>query len=186
MPAPDELSVFIERLESIGALSMVTGATAAILYGQPRVTNAIDVVLTCNGATRTALIRAFPETDFYLPPDAVIRTEQARAHRGYFNIIHLDSGYKADIYLAGSDPLHAWALPLRRRLRWTDNLEMAVASPEYVVLLKLACFREGRSAKHVADIQAIVEVTGVDESAMQPWLAALGLEELWREMKSAS
>ena len=157
---------------------MVTGATAAILYGQPRVTNAIDVVLTCNDATRTALIRTFPETDFSLPPDAVIRTEQARAHRGYFNIIHLASGYKADIYLAGSDPLHAWALSLRRRLRWADNLEMTVASPEYVVLRKLACFREGRSAKHVADIQAIVEVTGVDESAMQPWLAALGLEEL--------
>jgi hypothetical protein len=41
MPAPDELSVFIDRLESIGALSMVTGGTAAILYGQPRVTNDI-------------------------------------------------------------------------------------------------------------------------------------------------
>jgi hypothetical protein len=63
---------------------------------------------------------------------------------------------------------------------------MTVASPEYIVLRKLPCFRKGRSAKHVADIQAIVEVTGVDESAMQPWLAALGLEELWREMKSAS
>lgn len=185
MPAPDELSVFIERLESIGAPYMVTGATAAILYGQPRVTNDIDVVLSCNDATRAALIRAFPETDFYLPPDAVIRTEQARAHNGHFNIIHLDSGYKADIYLSGGDPLHAWALPLRRRLQWADNLEMAVAPPEYVVLRKLAYFREGRSAKHPADIHAIVEVTGVDESSMQPWLVALGLEKLWREMKSA-
>ena len=82
MPAPDELSVFIDRLESIGALSMMTGGTAAILYGQPRVTNDIDVVLTCNDATRGALIRAFPDTDFYRPSDAVIRTEQARAHRG--------------------------------------------------------------------------------------------------------
>ena len=41
-----------------------------------------DVVLTCNDATRGALIRAFPDTDFYRPSDAVIRTEQARAHRG--------------------------------------------------------------------------------------------------------
>lgn len=53
------------------------------------------------------------------------------------------------------------------------------------MLRKLAYFREGRSAKHPADIPAIVEVTGVDESAMQPWLSALGLEKLWREMKSA-
>jgi hypothetical protein len=37
MPAPDELSLFAVRLEAIGAPYMVTGATAAILYGQPRV-----------------------------------------------------------------------------------------------------------------------------------------------------
>jgi len=36
MPIPDELSLFVVRLETIGAPYMVTGATAAILYGQPR------------------------------------------------------------------------------------------------------------------------------------------------------
>ncbi len=45
MPAPDELLLFAERFESIGAHYMITGATAAILYGQPRVTN--DLVASC-------------------------------------------------------------------------------------------------------------------------------------------
>ncbi len=33
MPEPDEISLFVERLEVIGAPYMITGATAAILYG---------------------------------------------------------------------------------------------------------------------------------------------------------
>ncbi len=38
MHAPDELSLFASRLEAINSPYMITGATAAILYGQPRVT----------------------------------------------------------------------------------------------------------------------------------------------------
>ena len=183
MPGPDELSLFIGRLEAIGAPYMVTGATAAILYGQPRVTNDLDVVLSLSDAARAALLRAFPEADFYVPPESVIQAEQARPQRGHFNLIHLESGYKADIYLAGSDPLHAWALPQRRRMRWTGNRELAVAPPEYVVLRKLEFYREGRSSKHAADIRAIREITGVDETVLGPWLERLGLASLWHELK---
>lgn len=184
MPAPAELSLFVSRLEAAGAPYMVTGATAAILYGQPRVTNDLDVVLRLDDAARPAFLAAFPETEFYVPPESVVRAEQARVQRGHFNLIHHESGYKADIYLAGDDPLHAWALPLRRRLRWDDDLEIAVASPEYVVLRKLEFYREGGSAKHPTDIRAIVETTGVDETAMAPWLQRLALAALWETLKA--
>lgn len=183
MPAPDEPGLFVARLESIGAPYMVTGATAAILYGQPRVTNDLDVVLSLDDSARGLLLRAFPETEFYVPPESVIRVEQARPQRGHFNLIHHESGYKADIYLAGTDSLHAWALPRRRRVRWDDTLEMSVAPPEYVVLRKLEFFREGRSSKHPADIRAICETTGVDEVTIAPWLECMGLADLWRELK---
>ena len=161
---------------------MVTGATAAIIYGQPRVTNDLDVVVSLDDASRATLLRAFSEDEFYVPPESVIQAEQARTQRGHFNLIHLESGYKADVYLAGSDPLHAWALPRRQRVTWATNLTVSVAPPEYVVLRKLEYYREGRSSKHVADIQAIRAITGVDESVLGPWLVRLGLEALWREV----
>lgn len=183
MLAPDELSLFVLRLEAIGAPYMVTGATAAILYGQPRVTNDIDVVLSLDDRARTALLTAFPETEFYVPPESVIRAEQARTQRGHFNLIHHETGYKADIYLTGEDPLHAWALPLRRTLHWSEDLNLSVAPPEYVVLRKLEFYREGRSAKHPADIRTIHEVTGLDESLMTPWLDRMGLTSLWHEVR---
>lgn len=186
MPAPDELSLFVARFESTGAPYMVTGATAAILYGQPRVTNDLDVVISLNDATRAALLRAFPESEFYVPPESVIRAEQARQQRGHFNLIHHDSGYKADVYLAGSDPLHAWALPLRRRLCWDGDLSMTVAPPEYVVLRKLEFYREGHSAKHPTDIRSIREITGVDEAMLAPWLERMGLDALWQNIKAGT
>ena len=51
MPGPDELTVFVVRLEAIGAPYRVTGATAAILYGQPRVTNGLAAVWQEIGST---------------------------------------------------------------------------------------------------------------------------------------
>ena len=161
---------------------MVTGATAAIIYGQPRVTNDLDVVLSLNDAGRTVLLATFSESQFYVPPESVIRAEQARSHRGHFNLIHHESGYKADVYLTGSDPLHAWAMERRRRVQWSDDLELWVAPPEYVVLRKMEFFREGGSAKHPADIRAIREVSGVDEAALVPWIEQLGLQEVWRRL----
>ena len=182
MPAPVELALFVRRLESVGAPYMVTGATAAIIYGQPRVTNDLDVVLSLNDAGRTVLLATFSESQFYVPPESVIRAEQARSHRGHFNLIHHESGYKADVYLTGSDPLHAWAMERRRRVQWSDDLELWVAPPEYVVLRKMEFFREGGSAKHPADIRAIREVSGVDEAALVPWIEQLGLQEVWRRL----
>jgi hypothetical protein len=183
MPAPDNLSPFLDRLESVGAPYMVTGAMAAILYGQPRTTNDLDVVLSLNETARGALLKAFPEEEFYVPPESVVQTEQARSQRGHFNLIHHESGYRADIYLVGTDPLHVWALPHRRRELWGEGKSVWVAPPEYVVLRKLEYYREGGSTKHVADIRAICEITGVDEAALLPWLERLGLSDLWREIK---
>ena len=64
MREPDELSLFAFRLEATGAPYMITGATASILYGQPRVTNGLDVVLALDDASRGALLSVFPETEF--------------------------------------------------------------------------------------------------------------------------
>lgn len=184
MPALDEISLFAGRFDAVGADYMITGATAAILYGQPRLTNDLDVVLALRDEHLAPLLAAFPPDAFYLPDPSVIRVEQARSHRGHFNILHLESGYKADVYLAGSDPLHAWALPQRRRIAWTNGLILQVAPPEYVIVRKLEYFREGGSAKHPADIRAILATSTVDQEAVATWAARLGLAHLWASLRA--
>ena len=181
MQSPDEISLFAGKLNQLGVPYMVTGATAAIVYGQPRVTNDLDVVLALDAAAVQRLADYFPEADFYLPPESVLRVEQGRRQRGHFNIIHHESGYKADVYLVGDDPLHTWALPLRRAIPWGRET-LSVAPPEYVILRKLEYFREGGSQKHLLDIRAMLAVTEVNHTELTRWINVRGLKAEWEQV----
>ncbi|MFA5056939.1 MAG: hypothetical protein WC485_02395 [Opitutaceae bacterium] len=184
MPAPDEVTLFVRGLAALGVPYMVTGATAAIIYGQPRVTNDLDVVLALDAGAVLRIETVFPSAGFYVPPVEMIQAEQARPRHGHFNIIHHDSGYKADVYLAGSDPLHAWALSRRRLVPWTSGLMIEVAPPEYVILRKLEYYREGGSTKHPADIRAMLAVTPVDRALIETWAGRLGVEAVWSQVQA--
>jgi hypothetical protein len=99
------------------------------------------------------------------------------------NLIHFESGYKADLYPVGSDPLHRWAMPRRRRVPHGGGA-ISVAPAEYVILRKLEYFREGGSAKHVTDIQTILRVSGesIDRVELGGWIERLGLATIWAEV----
>lgn len=45
MPAPDPLAAFLGPLERLGLPYCITGSVAASVYGEPRLTADIDVVL---------------------------------------------------------------------------------------------------------------------------------------------
>jgi len=174
----DEVTLFVNLLNRLGRPYMVTGATAAIVYGQPRVTNDLDVVIALAAEDATTMETLFPEADFYLPPAEVIAVEAVRERRGHFNIIHHESGYKADVYLANKDPLHQWALPQRRKIEWSGT-ELWVAPPEYIILRKLEFYREGGSTKHLSDIRAMLAVTPIDIDEVSTRAADRGLTEQW-------
>ncbi len=55
-----------------------------------------------------ARIAAFPLDDLYRPPSEILRLEQQRAERGHFNLIHHETGFRADVCLARQDELHRW------------------------------------------------------------------------------
>ena len=185
MPGLGDVAPFARKLDGLGAEYMITGATAAIAYGQPRTTNDVDIVVALEKRHLPGLAAAFPDSEYYLPPESVIQVEQARERRGHFNIFHMSSGFKADIYLTGSDPLHAWAMPLRRRIEWPGLGAFYVAPPEYVILRKLEYFREGGSEKHSRDIENILAITPVDRTAIDTWAARMGLTETWRRFRAS-
>jgi hypothetical protein len=54
------------------------------------------VVLLLRAGDLAALRSAFPETDYYVPPEETLRLELARSSRGMFNLIHHASQFKAD------------------------------------------------------------------------------------------
>lgn len=182
MPEPSPLEPFITRLERLGIPYMVTGSTAGILYGEPRMTHDVDIVITLTVRDIQAVVEAFPIEDFYCPPEEVIEIEVRRGQRGHFNLIHHGSGFKADIYLA-FDELHRWALA-HRRVVSVDGLPLSIAPVEYVILRKLEYFREGQSQKHVRDIRGMLAVSSeqLDRPFLESWIARLGLTAEWRHV----
>ncbi len=95
---------------------MVTGSIASIIYGEPRVTHDIDLVLGLHPNNVSQLTDAFSAYEFYCPPQEAIKTEAARKTGGHFNIIHQKTGFKADIYPTGEDELHRWAMSKRKKI----------------------------------------------------------------------
>ena len=128
---------------------MVTGAAASIIYGEPRLTHDIDLVLELKKEEADKIVAAFPDTDFYCPPRDLLQLEASRSLRGHFNLIHHETGFKADVYLVGKDELHHWAISRRKKMD-IEGESIWVAPPEYVILRKLEYFREGRSEKHLS------------------------------------
>ena len=167
MPVPELFRVFLQPLNDLGLSYMVTGAVAAIIYGEPRLTHDLDIVLRLRRSDAARVAAAFPPEQFYAPPVEVIEAEASRPFHGHFNLVHLQSAMKADVYLAGSDPLHHWALPRRRRETVGDEV-IWVAPIEYVIVRKLQYFRDSNSDRHLRDIQQMLRVSGsrVDRSAL--------------------
>jgi hypothetical protein len=178
----DLIQIFVVPLERHELRYLVTGSVAAMAYGEPRLTNDIDLILEIREADIGSLIRAFPEADYYLPPAEVIQAERIRPQRGHFNLIHQATMLKADVYLTGLDTLHRRAFQYARRIT-IDGLAVAFAPPDYVILRKLEFYQEGGSEKHLRDIAAMLAESGGDINLayLDQESQARGLSAAWQQ-----
>jgi hypothetical protein len=185
MPEPELFLLFVRPLNRAGIRYVVSGSVAAIFYGEPRLTHDVDFVVFLNANDVQRLIEVFPAKDFYLPPKEAMLAETAREQKGHFNLIHHDTGFKADLYPTGRDELNAWAFRGKRSIEF-EGESVTLAPPEYVILRKLEYYREGHAEKHLRDIRAMLAVSGeqLDQSVLDEWIQRRGLETEWRQVKS--
>lgn len=178
--------IFTERLEKMGINYMITGSVASMLYGVPRFTHDLGVVMDLSSQQIPGLTEVFPLTDFYCPPAEILQIESRRPQRGHFNVIHHESGFKADIYIHRLDALQAWGLSRKRRIELSAGRGMWAAPPEYVIVRKLEYYREGHSEKHLLDIRGMLEVSGdlIDQDAVQAWVDRLDVQQQWKAARA--
>lgn len=161
---------------------MVTGSVASMIYGEPRLTLDVDLVVALDVERAADFLAVFPEAELYRPPLEVVRLECARDSRGHFNLIHHESGMKADLYPAARDDLHRWGFAHRRHIRFGHG-QLSLAPPEYVILRKLEFWREGGSEKHLRDVRAMLATDlALDRAFLDAELRRRGLEDAWRRV----
>jgi hypothetical protein len=176
----DLMSRFAQPFDRLGLPYMITGGAAAIVYGDPRLTNDLDLVVAMRPEDAERVAEALQADDTYVPPVDVLKIEAGRPIHGHFNVVHGPSSLRADVYLAGEDPLHQWGLARRQALRLGD-ITVAMAPPEYVIVRKLQYAAMGGGDRHLRDIRRMLErgVLPIDRAEISRQAVELGVQDAW-------
>lgn len=181
MTEPSLISLFVRPLNQLRIPYMVTGGVASVVYGEPRFTRDIDLVIRLRSEDAARFAGAWSAAEFYVPPLEVIEMESRRSASGHFNVIHHRTTMRADIYLPGDDTLNSWAFE-HRVVRQIDDDEVSLAPIEAVMLSKLRYYQMGGSDRHLRDIHQMLRISGdlLDRAELERWAVRLGVEREWQ------
>lgn len=160
---------------------MLVGSLASSLYGEPRATRDIDLVVRLTPEQVRPLHDWFDDDEFYFDEEMIF-TEIAAG--GSFNIIQSTTGLKADLLLVGRTDYDLSQFARRQQVEFAPGVAGFVAQPEDVILMKLVYYREGGSDKHLRDIAGVVKLCPqpLDRGYLDQWAERLGIADLWTQV----
>ncbi len=166
-------------LERLGIEYLVGGSVASSVHGVPRATNDVDMVARIAGRHVAELVRAF-EDDFYIDADMI---RDAIMRRASFNIIHLKTMLKVDVFVFDGSPLAIEEMARKQAIEVVSGLPpIWFSSPEDIVLQKLEWYRKGNeiSDRQWSDLLGVLRVGGAktDRAYLARWATELGLSDL--------
>ncbi len=167
--------------DELGIRYLVGGSFASSVYGVPRATQDVDLVADIGLGHVEALISALAD-EFYI--DAGMIRDGIR-RRASFNVVHLATMFKADIFIVRDDPWSHEEMS-RARIEPFDMPEgqasIRFASAEDTVLHKLVWYRLGNevSDRQWGDILGVLKVQAdsLDREYLDRWARVLDVLDL--------
>ena len=174
----------LEALESAGIPCMLTGSFASSLYGAPRATQDIDLVIDPTAEQIHALVRLLPRDEFYVDEGAAL---EALRYEGQFNVVDLRTGWKVDFIIRKSRPFSREEFHRRYPAR-IEGVEVPVATPEDVLIAKMEWARMGESARQMEDAAKMLRVRSpsLDRGYVDRWVRELDLAIQWAAVQRAA
>jgi hypothetical protein len=165
----------------LGISYHIGGSVASSAYGIARATLDVDLVADLSENRIEPLVQRLQES-YYIDEG---RVRDAVSRRSSFNIIHLASMIKVDVFVLKSRPYDRIAFS-RARMEHIDEAQpdqgYRIASPEDVILSKLDWFRQGEgfSERQWNDVLGILKVQrgSLDMQYLRQWAAELELSDL--------
>lgn len=173
------LRVVTGVLDHLAIRYFVTGSTATILFGEPRFTNDIDIVIQLKLNQVKPLVGAFSSDKYYVSEDAAC---EAVTRGGQFNLIEPATASKVDFIILSNSVFDRSRLSRIRRVLSEPDLEINMASPEDVILMKMKYYEEGGSEKHLRDIAGVIRICGnqLDYEYIEGWSKSLSVDPVWQ------
>jgi len=179
---PTEIVLLVaEVLDALGVPYVVVGSLASSARGVPRSTNDADVVAQLEHGHIASLVNRLSD-GFYVDGAAV---ERAVVQGRSFNAVHLDSGFKIDVFVP--PPGGFGRQQLARGVQedagsGTERRKLRIATAEDILLAKLLWYRAGGmvSDRQWQDALGLVRVqqTALDLDYLRAWAAKLELADL--------
>ncbi len=169
----------VGALERLGLRYLVGGSMASSVHGVPRATQDIDLLVELPGRSVDGLVSAL-EGAFYVDRDMILDAVRRAAS---FNVVHLRTMYKVDVFVADRSELVQGELERRQVVEVGDPPQpIFVASPEDIVLQKLFWYRAGVevSDRQWRDLLGVMEVQGprLDLAFLREWADRIGVTAL--------
>ena len=146
-----------EALRLMGVEWYVGGSVASSVHGIPRATQDADIVAALRPGHGKQLAELLGEA-FYIDADAA---ESAIRSRRSFNVIHLQTMFKVDVFVLRKDAygLRAMADRLVRVVSDEPPISLPVATPEDTVAHKLYWYRlaDEKSEKQGRDLVGVLK-----------------------------
>jgi len=184
----DALTPLVEIRDAFGVASYLGGSVASIAHGTPRTTLDIEVIAEINPSQIRPLVDRLQGSSYIQAADIY----EAIQHRSSFNLIHLASMIKVDVFLAPERPFDRSKAQRARSgyITASDPRPFHLTSPEDIILQKLEWYAMGGhvSERQWNDSQGVLKVQGstLDLTYMRYWAANLGITDLLeRALKDA-
>lgn len=167
----------VAAFEALGVDYFVGGSIASSIFGEPRQTLDADLVARLLGQHAEPL-RTRLTGEFYADLPAIRAAVQTQ---GTFNLIHLETMTKVDVFVTWRNPFVQSQFARRQRKIVGESVPLALyfASAEDTVLAKLDWYRKGGgvSDRQWRDVQGVLKVQAskLDRAYLRHWASELGL-----------
>jgi hypothetical protein len=189
---PLEHQLVIEEVydifRQVGIACAIGGSLASSVHGKTRYTEDADMTAEPFPGREAAFAAKFG-ADYYVSLPAI---RDAVRNRSTFNLIHMPTGFKVDVFIRKD---RAFDHSLLRRRVPTPNLGSKgrpydVVSPEDIILLKLEWYRLGGeiSDRQWEDLIGVMKVQAgrLDGGYLDQWAADLGVTDLLQRARQES
>jgi len=184
MKIPDILAAtqpVAETFETLGILYYIGGSVASSAYGTPRSTMDVDMVSDLRADHVRSLVKML-DASHYIDENMVL---DAIERRSSFNIIHIETMLKIDIFVSKNTPYDIEAFKRRRKDSIDEDMKSLtfyLVSPEDIILNKLQWYRLGGgvSDRQWNDVLGVLQVQkkSLDENYLRYWASELNIEDL--------
>ncbi len=175
----DALAPLVEVFEALGIEYQIGGSLASSVHGVPRSSLDIDVLTALPAEKVSAFVERIEDTYNYV---SKTRAASAVERESSFNVIHLATMFKVDIFIARSQKFRRSSLQRRKRELLGEEQAFYLTSAEDIVLHKLDWYRSGGgvSNQQWKDVVGVLKIQGdeLDFEYLRKWARELEVSDL--------